>query len=366
MANIHDYLMWRGDISLKQVPPNAVDSLIFSQLSYLKWDCRDMKLRKAAALLMQRGNFARGMLAQHHTKLLELCAAGDRFGEVYVADYADEFDEAREKQFSAVTFLLPGNLMVIAYRGTDGTLTGWKEDFNMAFSEPIPSQLRAAEYLKQMAQTYPERGILLTGHSKGGNLALFACAAAEEELRSRLYAVYCHDSPGLNPDIFRSLDEMESRIFTFVPQSSIIGMLFTRPENRTIVESTSVSILQHSAYTWQVMGADFVCAPKLNRSSMQTEKIIKDYLAVTNEEQRRAFIDTLFDTLSQADSEHLGKDTLLGLLKNPAALVSSFKGLDGRTRQKLIESLLLLGGTVITNGINRKDDNDHGKLPGLS
>ena len=366
MANIHDYLSWRGDIPFKQVPPNAVDALVFSQLSYIKWNTCGQSLRDAAALCRSRGNFARGMLAEHHTRLMELCASGDRFGEVFLADYADEYDEVMEKQFSAVTFLLPNDLMMIAFRGTDGTLTGWKEDFNMAFSEPIPSQKRAAEYLSLMAKTYPERGILLCGHSKGGNLALYACACTDETLKSRLLAVNCFDSPGLSNAVCGNIAPIENRIFTFIPQSSIIGMLFTRPENQTVVESTSVSILQHSAYTWQVMGGSFVASPKLNRSSMQVEKIVRDYLAVTDEEQRRAFINTLFDVLAAADSQHLGKETILGLLKNPTALVSSFKGLDGHTRQKLIESLLLLGGTVLTNGINRKEDTDHGKLPGNS
>ncbi len=366
MANIRDYITWRGDIPFRQVPPNMVDALIFSQLSYILWNCAGQTVREAAALLNERGGFARGMLAEHHTKLMNLCAASERFGELILADYTDEFDEAQEKQFAAVTFLLPEDLMVIAYRGTDGTLTGWKEDFNMAFSEPVPAQKRAAEYLHRMAQTYPGRGILLTGHSKGGNLALFACARAEDELRRNLYAVYCHDAPGLRPDMLADIRDMQNRIFTFVPRSSVIGMLFARPENRMIVESTSVSILQHSAYSWQVMGGSFVPAEKLSRSSMQTEKIVREYLAVTDEEQRRAFINTLFDVLAAADSQHLGKETLLGLLKNPTALVSSFKGLDGRTRQKLIESLLLLGGTVLSNGINRKEDTDHGKLPGDS
>ena len=202
MADLFDYLLWRGDLSFAQVPPNAVDALIFSALSYIRFGA-DVEsspntlilLSKAFEDLTSLPDFEDRIRVKKDLELLEAVSQSPRFSNCKIYQYRDILIREEETQFAAITFLLDDGSAFLAFRGTDYTLTGWKEDFNMSFQDTIPAQRLALEYTLEISQNHlmPLR---LGGHSKGGNLSMFAAIHAPEVLRKRILGVYNHDGPG--------------------------------------------------------------------------------------------------------------------------------------------------------------------------
>ena len=202
MANVFDYLQWRGDLSFTQDPPNAVDALIFSGLSYIPYVGRALNspevpitLRDAAEDFFADEDCESRVRSKNDPELLRAAACTRRFGGCRVVLYRDVLIPERETQFAAVTFLLPDDSVVLAFRGTDSTLVGWKEDFNMTFQQTIPAQLLAQSYVREVAAEYGGK-LRLCGHSKGGNLAVFAAARSSPMLQKRIAEVYNNDGPG--------------------------------------------------------------------------------------------------------------------------------------------------------------------------
>ncbi len=165
-------------------------------------------------------------------------AANPRFSDVEMSAYCEQFDGGAQTQFAAVTFRLPSGTLVVAFRGTDDSLVGWKEDFNMAFQYPVPAQVSAAEYLKKVASLW-DGPILLTGHSKGGNLAVYAAMNAEDEIKDRVERIYSLDGPGFPEEVVKSFEyaSVSDRIVKIVPDSSVVGMVFETPERCVVVKS---------------------------------------------------------------------------------------------------------------------------------
>ena len=247
MANIFDYLEWRGDLKLSASSFNSVDSLILSVLSYVPFDGivppelgRDgMTIAEAAEAFADSGVKRPGVRNEQDVKLLSALAASDRFGDMRLTGYVNSVDLEKEKQFSAVTVLMGRGRAYVAFRGTDLSLVGWKEDFNMSFRCPVPSQEAATEYLDRAAARLRGR-LYVGGHSKGGNLAVYASVFAKRRTRKRLLGVYNNDGPGFNASVLERKEyvEMQDRLYAFIPQSSIIGMLLEHAERYTIVHSS--------------------------------------------------------------------------------------------------------------------------------
>ena len=251
MADMFDYLLWRGDLSMEAVPPNPVDTLILSELSYIGFEglvpgdfLHPVPLRVAAeafAMLPDREDRDR---VKRDGELLAAAARTERFGELRLVFYRSELLPELQSQFAAVTWLLPGGGAVITYRGTDLSITGWKEDFNMSFQPQVPAQEKALWYLEAFARVH--RGpIRLAGHSKGGNLAVYAAAKAQPELQERILSVHNHDGPGFHSSMLRDpgYRAILPRVRTFVPQSSVVGMLLEHEEPYTVVKSRQLSLL---------------------------------------------------------------------------------------------------------------------------
>ena len=354
MTNMLDYLLWRGDLTFAERPFNAVDGLILAQMSYFRWELAlpeggSGTLAEIAPLLADK-SFA-GANLENDRLLLSLVAASARFGAARVTHYVHEFEESQEKQFAAAAFALGDGTLFLSFRGTDGTIVGWKEDFNMAFSEPVASQKRALEYLRAVAE---EEGlpIRLGGHSKGGNLAVYAAAMAEPELQPRIRGVYSYDGPGLSDQIDSGAlySRIAGRLHSFVPQSSLVGMLLSYYREYTIVSSDSFGILQHNPYYWHVRGAAFVAAGARSRSSAYFEAVIRKWLSGIGEDERRTLVDALFDVLSATQAESFGKDLWSGILRNPGAVAAVIQGFDPAVRQKLTRMLAELGSAALHAG----------------
>ena len=298
MANIFDYIEWR-DLELTKVEFNEIDNLILSRLSYFPFDGlieegEKITIKEAYERYKKLGTTGR-ILQKEDIDLFPILANSVRFGTMKLANYINKIDPIQEKQFSAITVYMPDNTIYVAYRGTDNTIVGWKEDFNMSFSEFVPSQKDAVEYLDNVAKKCKNK-IRVGGHSKGGNLAVYAAAFCNPKIQKRIINVYNNDGPGFCDKVVNSKEynNIIRLVHTYIPQTSIIGRLLDHEETTTILRSTQSGIMQHDLYTWQVLGGKFV-EDKLTNSSEFIDKTITKWLTEVSAEQRSQF----FEKLSQ-------------------------------------------------------------------
>lgn len=313
MANIFDYLLWRGDLPFSQDPPNEVDALIFSALSYL---CFEGRVKESPALPVSLTDASEAFFAlpdsdsrcraKADLSLLMAAAETVRFGNSMLLQYRDTLIPEEETQFAAITFFLDDGSAFLAFRGTDYSLVGWKEDFNMSFQETIPAQRLALEYTMEIARKYPVP-LRLGGHSKGGNLAVFAAVKADPAVQRRILDVYNNDGPGFTDYLMNdpAYKKMVPKIRTYVPQSSVIGMLLEHEEPYTIIKSKQLGLLQHELYSWEVLGKEFVLMEEITADSRFLNETIKTWLAELTNQERNEVVDTLFELLSVGNVDNV-------------------------------------------------------------
>ena len=303
MANMLDYLQWRGDLGFAQDGPNMVDALIFSGLAYVGFSWKEegrhpVTLREAAACFLSREDCELRVRVKNDLELLRAAAATDRFGNTIVTMVRDVLIPEQETQFAAMTFLLEDGSMMLAFRGTDLTLVGWKEDFNMTFQQTIPAQRLALQYVREVALEHsgPMR---LCGHSKGGNLAVFAAARSAPMLQKRILEVFNNDGPGFTQYLMGDPGylAMVPKIRTYIPQSSVIGMLLEHEEPYTVIRSKSVGLLQHELYSWEVLGPGFIPVEEISDSSQFIDATLKSWFADMTNQERNQLVDAMFTLL---------------------------------------------------------------------
>ncbi len=322
MANMLDYLRKFGERTFAEMPFNSIDNLILSQLSYCEYD--DVSRRLPLPLKELTGQVSYGIMEDNNKKLFRLTAGMPRFRESIAFDYVDELSENETKQFSAITFLLADGSAYVAFRGTDSTVTGWKEDLLLAFESPVPAQKRAREYLNNVALTL-SCPLRVGGHSKGGNLAIYASSFCSPETRRRITDVYTNDGPGFTKEVLNDpgYKELSSRIHRLIPESSFIGVLMDSDTDCTIIDSDSVSIFQHNPYTWKTEGCRFIQKPTTTMSSKLLNNSFREWLRGLDSQKLRFLSDTVFDILGAGDAR-----TLHDWRTNAASMVSSVQALN--------------------------------------
>lgn len=352
MASILDYLDWRGDITFAERAFNEVDNLLLAELSYLDFGgivpadfAAAVPLSDAVAAFTKRTPHAdMGVLVPDKIPgLAQKMAASARFRDVLLSGYVCKLDEQTETQFAALCAALPDGTVYAAFRGTDDTIVGWKEDFNMAFTPEIPAQKYAAEYLRQVSAALPFRPLLVGGHSKGGNLAVYAAVFCGQDVQNRILAVYNNDGPGFYSSLL-SLPEhkpVAGKITTLLPESSVVGMLLEHEEAYQVVRSTQVGLMQHDGFSWQVKGERFEHLTELAEGGKIIDQTLRSFLRELTEPQRVQFVDTLFAILTCTDASTL-TDLKEGGLKTASAMVKALQKLDKPTRKALTDTLKLL------------------------
>ena len=305
MANVFDYLQWRGDLNFAQDPPNAVDALIFSGLAYVSHGGSveeqphiPVTLQDASEWFLSREDCEDRVRVKNDLELLRAAAATVRFGNSKLCMYRNLFIPEQETQFAAMTFQLDDGSMFLAFRGTDQSLVGWKEDFNMTFQQTIPAQRLAVQYVRDVAQEY-SRPIRMGGHSKGGNLAVFAAARSSPMIQERILEVFNNDGPGFTKYLMGDPGylAMVPRIRTYIPQSSVIGMLLEHEEPYTVIRSKTVGLLQHDLYSWEVLGKHFIPMQEITDSSQFVDATIKTWFADMTNQERNQLVDVMFTLL---------------------------------------------------------------------
>ena len=352
--NVFGYLA-RSFKTFAKRPLTDVDSLVLSCLSYFHYQGDAVRSREGVLVgdlfcAEHLDAMAHGLWdAEGLVRLLALVSASPRFRDVRVSEYVDDFDVAAEKQFSACVLRLPDGDAYVSYRGTDNTLVGWKEDFNMAFETGVPSQYAAIDYLERVAPGIEGR-IFLGGHSKGGNLAVCAAARCSAEVAARLGRVFSHDGPGFTEEALADelWKERSGLVSKTVPRSSVIGMLFERQEDYAVVESATMGLTQHDPFSWVVEGEDFVRCDDLGRGASFVDKGLNEWISSMTREEREGFVETLFSVLGAA-----GEDTFADLSGNwqasVPAMLRRLGELDPGERAHITRALSALVGAFMPN-----------------
>lgn len=328
MANAIDYIDWRGDLSFDVSPFNEVDNLLLCRLTSLDFTGivpvdGEMPLAEAARLYFERyGDEDRRLgvlLAPGSVTMVKRMLQSARFSRLVLADYENRVDERRELQFCAVTVLVPDSTAFVAFRGTDDTLVAWKEDFYMGSMRTVPAQEEAAAYLCRAAWRY-EQPLRVGGHSKGGNLSVYAAMSAPEEVQARLLDVYNNDGPGFRDSVggTEGYRRVKERIHTILPQYSLVGVLLKTDDDFEIVESCETGISAHNGFTWQVKGRRFVrCADFPFRTRVFSEAM-RGWTEDLSYDERRELTDLFFGALESTGARTLTDLTAQKLRKAAA------------------------------------------------
>lgn len=353
MGNIMDYISWRGDLSFEQSQFNEVDNLILACFSYVNLD-------GISAVTKQKGiglkKLTKEFMKLHTMKELEAdksfirlapfmmmkMAKSVRFGKCVVRNYVNDIVTEAEQQFAAMEIVLEDGTSYVSFRGTDDTIIGWKEDFNLS-TGVVPAQKRAIEYLQKISE-HTDGMLRVGGHSKGGNLAIYGsvmCKSAHE----KILEIYSNDGPGFSRE-FQELPEtkeMMPKIIRIIPEYSIIGTILEHEKEPVIVASSSKGLLQHDGFSWEVQGPALVRRDSLNKTALRFIEILHKWIDGMDMEQKRLLIEDLFATLQASGYENLS-EVQSGGLKSLAAMVKRVEKFAPESRGMMQELLTAICG----------------------
>lgn len=308
MANMIDYLRWRGDLSFEKSAFCPPDALVLSMISYLdlKYSVPPFPSKEIVKITDASKKYYYGahptpqyngiFLKDGLGSILKKASSCERFDSLSVSNYTSIHDISLQMQFSATVFHLPDKSLFIAFRGTDNSSIGWKENFSMSYQSIIPAQKQALKYLIEIATMYKGK-IIVGGHSKGGNLALFASVNAPRKIRKRILAVYNFDGPGFEKSFYntRSYKAVKDKCFTFIPDSSVVGMLFYK-DSFTVIKSNKKGIMAHDAFSWNIIQNDFVKVREVSEYSKKISKAINIWLDSMSINERKILVEALFSS----------------------------------------------------------------------
>lgn len=372
MGNIVDYVAEYGGYSFLERPFSDADSLVIAQFAYLKLEGvvpepgeerPGVTIGEIAHKKEREAIFADGRFAADNAALFDAMRKSRRFQTMKINDCVNRIDQQEQLQFFAVTCFLEDDSVYLAFRGTDETLVGWKEDFYMACKIPVRSQELSVSYVEAAAGRCRGR-LILGGHSKGGNLAVYAAMHCTESVRKRIRGIYNLDGPGFlprlrNADIWRMI---EGRVHKIIPHSSLIGMLLEDTDDYMVVESSVIGVLQHNPFSWLIRDGKFVEAKEVYKSRKAAMEVLNQWIISIPEEERADFVDYLFAIVEASEAE-----TLLDFSGNwktaAKRMASALRDTDRETRRELWRiagALLAAGKAVAAAHIRRAQDAAHG------
>ena len=357
MGNITDDIRQHFD-TFAELPFTEADSLALSQLAYARMpdnvpryhenaETADGMIATVPIHDLLRAEcyddmFGKVWSPSMNVDLLRAMSESPRWRNLRVGAYVDEFDAETTKQFSACVFELGNGTLYVAFRGTDSSIVGWKEDFMMAFRRPVASQEAAARYLTELAGHWAGP-IMVVGHSKGGNLAVYAAMNAEDEIKDRVERIYSLDGPGFPEEVVKSFEyaSVSDRIVKIVPDSSVVGMVLETPERCIVVKSDVEGIMQHFVFSWQMHGGEFDKVEDVASSSVTFNKALNKWLANLSKEQRERAVDALFAVLEASGAGSISAMMAAGPKVIPEML-GTYVGLSGEDRRNLNQALAIM------------------------
>lgn len=366
MGNVFDYMKEYGDRTFEEFPFCEVDALILAQMSYLGFDGvvpalsekgETVSLLEIDEAMDPDRVFYFKTYERQNRELWKLLLLGRRFCNMRCSGYQSLLDVGKEMQFGAITFFPEGAKPVVAFRGTDGTIVGWKEDFNMAFKHHVPAQQQSVAYLNR-AGALLDGDFLVCGHSKGGNLAIYGSAMAEPEIKERIAEVYSLDGPGFLPEMLPEKDYagIRGRVRRILPVSSLVGMMLQNYEDYEVVKSTAFGVQQHDCYTWQVGDGALVKAREIEAKRRRMDEVLNQWIFALSEDERELMVDSLFEML-----EGTGATTLTEFAadwkENMKSCMKYMRSLDPDMRKKLrgfLKMLFEIYGSVTGEAIRQE------------
>lgn len=367
MASILDYINWRGDVTFAQSKFNEVDSVIMARLSYFDFDGvfknYDEEITVEEAYKRYSKFKERDLLWRYDADLFPAMAESERFKDIILTRFIKKTDRSVEEQFSAITCIMPDKSLLVSYRGTDMTVNGWKEDFNMSFMDILPGHIDSIKYLEEIAKIYPRKPMVLVGHSKGGNYAFYAAAFCNDKINDRIVGVYNDDGPGLSEkaaatdEYKRVVDKMHS----FVPQTSIIGRLLAHEEAYSVVQSNEKGIMQHDVYSWEVNRNNLVHLEEVDDGSVFVDETVRDYLKESSPEEREKVLNLVFKMIKDLDMVRI-TDFKADWVNKTKALAKEYQALDADSKKIIdmtVKSLVKIAGSNAYKNVNKKVNKTH-------
>lgn len=346
MANLFDYLDWRGDLSFEKAEQNEIDGLIFSELSYAPFENIVPSLEEGNALTLAQvsktffdkygDDYELGaVLPKGILMLLKKASQTKRFASVKVWGFVNEICLDIEKQFSAICFSCENKITYVVYRGTDDTIVGWKEDLNMALFTPIPAQREGLKYLNKVARKIKDK-LIIAGHSKGGNVAIYSALNATSRAQKRILNVISYDGPGFKAEFIApyNQDLIVNRIKTFLPTRSVVGRIFEIIGDYEIVESRDDSLQQHNAFSWRIFGSKFIKAEKFEASSDNFHEVLNLWVSKLKPMERRDFVESFYKIATSCNA-----DTLTDILNKKFKLLIAILKSDSNDKKAVVEAI---------------------------
>lgn len=349
MPNIIDYLNWRGDLTFNKDDINEVDNIILARFSYLPFKYINLDEKDTIENIskkMQNLEEEKFIWEDDKQFIISL-GSSHRYKNLIISDYIENIDIKAEKQFAAVVIWLPNKYKYISYRGTDSSLVGWKEDFNMSFMNNIPSQKEAVKYLNEIGKKYKSK-LILGGHSKGGNLAIYSAVFCKDKIRKRIEEIINADGPGFDKSIIlsKNYNEILDKIKTYIPQSSIIGRLLEHEDEYQVVQSTQRGIMQHDIYSWEVIGTKLIRVENLTNQSQILNNAVRNWLKNTNIKQRENFINIIYEVITASEAESFS-DFSIDTIKKVTKIIKTYKNIEKEDKKEIEDMMKLFFESTI-------------------
>ncbi|MBR4145442.1 MAG: DUF2974 domain-containing protein [Lachnospiraceae bacterium] len=350
--DVMSYLEWRGDISIAGLPLCEADYAVFGCCSYFPYDGvvpegfgdTPVSLWNAVTRIRELAGLdgdGRSFHYKEDDEMTEILLTCPRFTSIGLVGFRNIIDVEKQEQFAAVTMLLPNRQKMIVFRGTDKTLTGWKEDFNMMYLEHVPSQEDAVKYIEEAAAALDDGGdIYICGHSKGGNLAVYAAAYCSEKVRSRIKQIVSLDGPGF--ELERTLSDefvkIKDRIYSFIPQQSVVGMMLEQFQKSSVIHSRGAAFWQHSLYTWEIRRGDFIRETDVKNLSRNVDATLTNWLISLDKEKREKVVEGCWKVVEASGVDNVDD---LFTFKSTINMLKSMGKIDDETKDVLSEAVKL-------------------------
>ena len=358
MKNMLDYIKEFGHVSFEERAFSEIDALVLTELEYLPLEKvvpsdengENFVTVKEIAEYMQEHKqelFDENpmMITQERHEVSQVIADAPRFQSLKFFGVVSEWDKDTTKQFAAVTVEVEPSVRLVVFRGTDETLIGWKEDFLMTYSPLVAAQTDAKEYLAKQASLF-DGDLMVSGHSKGGNLAIYAAATQEEDVQLRIVDIFCFDSPGLYRSVLetKGYQNIVPLAMRYIPQDSLVGLMLESEVPYVIVKSNATGAMQHSAMTWEIEDGQFIKMEKLTKNSQLNDQTLKKWTESVSDEELELFWNVFFELLFS-----VGIDTVNDLYGQFMHYVQEFLkaagNMDEEKRELLTRIALLLVST---------------------
>lgn len=340
MDNVLSYVNFRGDLSFGFSPFNEIDAAALAILSGLDMSGlmqEKITLCEAAKLYKARDERdTRDERIADKEALLYAMADSRRFKDVRILDYTKDIDGEAEKTFYGVTFEISRFFMFIAFRGTDGTLMSWKENFNCIYTMPTSGQLEALDYITRQLAGKRFVKCSVAGHSKGGNLATYATVFADEKIRKKIKHVYVFDAPGFIDDITKEAGyaDFSAKLSAYVPESCFIGNLMNPPYERVVVKGMGKGVYQHDLFNWSILRTKFETVEETDKFSIELSDTVNRWIEGIPVNSRKTVVEELFEVFKKNGILHIS--ALMHLdIKTTIGLLMSVKSLSKENRELL-------------------------------